>query len=225
VGALQGSAATEESLGLLRQLASLLLDVSEGQEKPATYEAWQAPLFDAGLHRGRAADDHIGTILKSDGRTSPAALDDYLAYLGANGSIPDELRTPMSQILSYALHVRLTTPLDEARARAPRLERLHRARPKLTFPRLFLGRLRYLERDYAQASRLLAGVSGRLASSPKVLNVRGRCAEKLDNETQAISLFRRSLQEDRHQPHVHFRIGRLLLGRYKERAGDQSFAL
>ena len=128
----------------------------------------------------------------------------------------------MNQVLSYALHVRLTTPVDEAKARAPWLERIHRCRPKLTFPRLFLGRLRYLERDYGRARELLEGVSGRLASNTKVLNVRGRCAEKLGKSAEALELYSRSLAEDQHQPHVHFRIGRLMLARHRKRAAGGS---
>lgn len=223
IDALQGATREDaKSVSLLAKLSEALFDAAERSGKMSAWSERLPMLFANGLHRGRAAKALVRALAVDEKRTDGNALDVYISFLEARGKLDDDVRTSLNQILSYALHVRLTTALEEARASADRLIRLHAARPKLTFPRLYLGRLRYLERDYAHARALLAGVSGRLGSSSKVLNVRARCAEKLNEVEEALELYRTSLETDRHQPHVHFRIGRLLVERYRRAMGMES---
>ena len=213
------------AVAVLAELASALKRACEGAAKPAVWRDRLETLFMAGLRQGPAAEELLHRMLLEEKRTDDEAIDIGIAYLEGRGPVGEELRVQLNQTLSFALHIRLTTPLEEARLHVPRLERLHAARPKLTFARLYLGRYHYLDRDYARARDLLAPISGRLSDSPKVLNVRARCAEKLDAVDEALTLYGRSLDRDRHQPHVHFRIGRLLLGEYRRAAGlDSSLA-
>lgn len=214
-----------DGVKVLAALADALQRACEGAGKEAAWRERLATIFDAGLHKGPAAEQFMTRLAIEEKRADEQAIDAYITYLEGRGRVGEELRVTLNQVLSYALHIRLTTPIEQARMHVPRLERLHRARPKLTFPRLYLGRYFYLERDYARARDLLAPISGRLSESPKVLNVRARCAEKLDAVDEALELYRLSLSKDRHQPHVHFRIGRLLLGAYRRAAGlDSSLA-
>lgn len=207
------------SVSLLAALSAALFEAAERSGKPSAWTDRLLSLFANGLHAGRAAEALVRELAVDQKRADDDALDVYIAFFAAGGRADEQVRLRLNQALSFALHVRLTTPLEEARSRENRLRRLHAARPKLTFPRLYLGRLRYLERDYESARELLAGVSGRLAINPKVLNVRARCAEKLNEADEALDLYRKSLDDDRHQPHVHFRIGRLLVERYRRTMG------
>ncbi len=210
------------SASILGPLSDALFDAAQRAGKPSAWTERLPALFANGLHEGRAAGALVRELAVEQKRTDDEALDVYITFLARGGAIEETVRVPLYRALSFALHVRLTTPIEEARARESRLRKLHAARPKLTFPRLYLGRLCYLERDYKSARALLAGVSGRLASNPKVLNVRARSAEKLDKAEEALELYRKSLESDHHQPHAHFRIGRLLVERYRRATGDAS---
>jgi tetratricopeptide (TPR) repeat protein len=210
------------SVSLLGALSDGLFEAAERSGKPSAWTERLPSLFANGLHAGRAAAALVRELAVEQKRADDDALDVYIAFLAAGGRVDEPVRIRLNQALSFGLHVRLSTPIEEAKAREDRLRLLHAARPKLTFPRLYLGRLRYLEREYEGARELLAGVSGRLAASPKVLNVRARCAEKLNETDEALELYQRSLEDDYHQPHVHFRIGRLLVERYRLTMGAKS---
>lgn len=137
----------------------------------------------------------------------------YVAFLDTEVPCPAELRGRIVTLLSERLSIRLDSDRHEAEPLVPLLERLHRARPKLAFPRLYLGRWACLQERYADARDLLAGIGGRLAERPKVLNLRGRCAELLALESEAEQLFARSLDVRDDQADIHFRVGRLVLHR------------
>ncbi|MAG57888.1 MAG: hypothetical protein CMJ83_16510 [Planctomycetes bacterium] len=218
----EGDARDREHLALIQALADVLRSATEAANKPAAFSKRLPALFQAGLRRGPHAADYIKGLALEEKRTDDEALEVYTAYLAAGGTLADDLRVRLNQILSYALHIRLTTPLETARALVPRLQELHAIRPKLTFPRLYLGRFHYLERRFDEARELLCGIQGRLATSPKVLNIRARCAEKLGLAEEAIEVYRTSLVQDNHQPHVHFRVGRLLLDGYRRAIGLDS---
>lgn len=220
IAALDGVDSSDEgSAAILSALSDALFDAAQRAGKPSAWTEQLPALFANGLHKGRAAEALVRGLVLEQKRTDHDALDVYITFLAQAGPLDDALRVPLHRTLSFALQVRLTTPIEEARAREDHLRRLHVARPNLAFPRLYLGRLCYLERDYESARALLAEVPGRLASNPKVLNVRARSAEKLNKPEEALELYGRSLDSDRHQPHVHFRIGRLLVERYRQSSG------
>jgi tetratricopeptide (TPR) repeat protein len=149
-------------------------------------------------------------------RPDPECLEFYIAYLETQRPGDRELRVRLKQILARALHIRMTSDVAEVRPRVPLLERLHTFDPRMNFPRLFLGRFHYLENRFLEASRLLAGVTGRIAHEPKLLNARARCAEKLGRIDEAQELYARSLACNDRQPQVHFRAGRIFLEQYLE---------
>lgn len=153
-------------------------------------------------------------------RTDPEALDTYVAAIESGVALERPVRERLNQILAFTLHVRLNSPPATVAHLVPLLERLHRARPQLNFVRLYLGRYHYLRREYATARTYLEPVDGRLGSSPKVLNVLGRSCEKLGLAAEAADSYRRSLEADSHQPHIHFRIGRVLLRQYQASAPE-----
>jgi uncharacterized protein HemY len=153
-------------------------------------------------------------------RTDAEALDLYVAAIESGVALERPVRERLNQILAFSLHVRLNSTAASTAHLVPLLERLHRARPQLNFVRLYLGRYHYLRREYATARTYLEPIDGRLGSSPKVLNVLGRCCEKLGLAAQAAESYRRSLAEDFHQPHIHFRIGRVLLRQFQAMAPE-----
>lgn len=140
-----------------------------------------------------------------------AAVDSYLDALALGLRLDNTLRERLQQILAYRLHVGLDSTEAEIAARLARLERLKDLRPHLSFPRLYLGRARYLRRQWAAAVTELAAIPGRLATSPKVLNILGRSLEKLGRGREAMGVYRRSLAADGRQAAIHFRLGRALL--------------
>lgn len=200
-----------ESRQLLTQVVLLAQRVGIAIGRPDLLRDRRESLFRAGLHLGPLAESLIEEMAIKDKRTDLAALEQYVSYIEAHGRMDDALRTRLNQILSYGLHVRLSSPNDKVRPLLALLDRLHRSRPHLTFPRLYLGRLHYLDRNWALARELLGGLSGRMSEGPKVLNLRGRCAEKLGLFDEARALYRQSLTCNHHQPHIHFRLGRVLL--------------
>jgi tetratricopeptide (TPR) repeat protein len=210
--AVRGTAANDpEAKRLLTAIVAGLRKASTALGREDILDEKSELIFQAGLRTGELAERLIRRWALDERRVDLHAISAYVGYLEARGRLDDALRLRLMQILSYALHVRLPSRPEDVEPLVPLLERLHRIRPKLVFPRLYLGRWHYLCRRYEQARMLLARVSGKLGESPKVINIRGRCAEKLDRFEEATALYRKSLEIDRHQPHVHFRLGRMLL--------------
>lgn len=205
------AAGDPEAVRLLGTLATALRRACEEAGREDLLEKRGEALFEAGLRRGPEAEKLIRRLALTERRTDVRALSFYIGYLEARGSLDEALRLRLNQILSFALHVRLNSKPEKIRPVVPLLERLHHIRPNLTFPRLYLGRWHYLCGRFREARTYLRDLAGRLGDSPKVLNIRGRSAEKLDLLDEALDLYRRSLAHDRHQPHVHFRAGRILL--------------
>ncbi len=151
-------------------------------------------------------------------RTDPEAIGSYLDAVEM-GCVEDaSLRERMLQILAYALHVDPETPTADVLRILPSMERLRRLRPQMTFPRLYLGRWCYRNRQWSRVVSELLGISGKLAESPKVLNLLARSLEKLGRLMEAAKVYRDSLAADRQQAGIHFRLGRVLLALYREQA-------
>jgi Tfp pilus assembly protein PilF len=118
--------------------------------------------------------------------------------------------------LAVALEVDLNANPAEVEHLRPYLERLQAARPRSGFPVWQLGRYHYLRNDYSSARHYLEQVTGHLASSPRLLNLRAACSERLGDHIGALDQYRRSLAQDPAQADIHFRIGRVLLHAYLE---------
>lgn len=212
---------------LLHRAASGLEAACRSVDHMAPLHDRAETLYRLGMRRADMVTHLVRRLALEDARTDPEALETYIGFLEGGSRLDEDLATRLNQILSFVLHVRLSTPPEEAESHVPLLLRLNRCRPRLTFPKLYLGRYHYVSRDYASARRFFGQISGRLADRPKVLNVQARCAEKLDLIDEALDLYRRSLRHNHHQPHVHFRVGRLLLRRFAATvpAGEDPLAL
>lgn len=139
------------------------------------------------------------------------AIDLYLAYLEAHGPMDDALRARLLMMLAQALRIRTRSDPDQVRSLVPRLERLHACRPGLDFPTLYLGTMNFLDGDFTRARNLLTILCGPIKRTPKVLNMLGRCAEKLGNIEEAVLCFEQSVGIKERQGNIHFRLGRGLL--------------
>ncbi len=148
-------------------------------------------------------------------RTDPEALESYLDAIELRVEVDATLRERLLQILAHALHVDLDTPEASVRAILPSLERLRRLRPTMSFPRFYLGRWHYRQREWAAAVAEFTGITGHLSQSPKLLNLLGRAQEKLGRLADASATYAQSLTADGTQAGVHFRRGRVLLALFR----------
>ena len=113
--------------------------------------------------------------------------------------------------LQQILRIRLTDRRAEIPWRMEMLERLQLVKPDVNFLKLYLGRGYYLREDYAEAVECLTSLSSAAAGTNNVLNIIGRCHEKLRQFPEARSAYEQSLSHTPNQPGVHFRLGRIAL--------------
>lgn len=144
-----------------------------------------------------------------DGRSDALALDVLVAWIESE---PEGDRGVVRRALArLAESLRFPGPPGEADAgKVLLLERLHRARPQLAFPRLYLGRHRYRHRDYLGARHFLDGIQGGLAGQAAVVTLRARCAERLGDTAAALALYRQAIERHPRLPAPNFWLGRLL---------------
>jgi tetratricopeptide (TPR) repeat protein len=140
---------------------------------------------------------------------------------------PDVLAADASREVLKALTASLRLDLEDdptaVELRVQLLERLHRVRPGLAFPRLYLGRHAVTRGDPERALAFLGGLAGPLANSAQVLLLRGQCLESFGDLDRALALYREAHARAPQLPEVSYRIGRVLLrfGAYAAPAGAE----
>lgn len=152
------------------------------------------------------------------GRTDPAALEVYVEAVERRALRDLGVRRAVLRRLAHGLYVGGEEAPVRFDGRAPLLERLAAAVPRLPFPHLYLGRYAYLRGDFAGAAERLSRVVGRYAREPRVLNLFGRSLEKLGRCDEASAAYVASLTADDRQAAIHFRLGRLTFARFVDRA-------
>lgn len=136
----------------------------------------------------------------------------YLAALESRRPLDRPTLAAVLRILARALRIRSRSEPEEVQDLVPKIERLLACRPGLDFPRLYLARYHHAVEQWGRARQLLLGIRGPMKTDIKVLNLLGRCAEKLNRPEEAVAAYERSLRQREAQGLIHFRLGRLLLG-------------
>ena len=158
----------------------------------------------------RLSHEVVSALAIQGGHKELGALRVYVAWIGRVRDPDPKLMAVLLRILSDKLKIKMRTDPVEATPLTPLLERLNLARPSLAFPRLYLGRYHYLRADYAAAWGYLHDLKGPLRSQIRVVNLMGRCAEKLSLLDEAAAFYRESLAGKSDQAPIHFRLGRVL---------------
>ena len=145
---------------------------------------------------------------------SPEALNHdmaphYIRYLARGGD--KRLKYGALRRLQHILRIRLTERPAEVVWRMEMLLKLHAVRPDINFPKLYLGRAHYLLREYQDAIEYFDALAGSPAETASVLNVVGRCHEKLGNLGAARAAYEKSLRINGDQAGILFRLGRIEL--------------
>ncbi|MCB9830916.1 MAG: tetratricopeptide repeat protein [Planctomycetes bacterium] len=133
----------------------------------------------------------------------------YVLYL-SKGPL-EKARLGALRRLQQILRIRLNERPATVVWRVEMLEKLARLLPQLKFPRLYLGRGRYLQEDYAGAIRELEPLADKSPDSHHLLNMLARSYEKVGRLEDAHRSWEQSLRIVPGQAGVHFRIGRLEL--------------
>lgn len=133
----------------------------------------------------------------------------YIDYIAQGAS--ERIKYGALRRLQRILRIRLTDRRAEIVWRMEMLRRLRKARPEINFPKLYLGRGHYVRDEFREAIGHLEALSGAAAETNNVLNMLGRCHEKLGDLTSARAAYEKSLREDAGQAGVHFRLGRIEL--------------
>lgn len=133
----------------------------------------------------------------------------YLGYVAEGAS--ERIKYGALRRLQQILRVRLIDRPAEIVWRMEMLRRLRESRPDINFSKLYLGRGHYVRDEYRQAIEHLEALSGAAAETNNVLNILGRCHEKLGDLVAARAAYEKSLRDDAGQAGVHFRLGRIEL--------------
>jgi hypothetical protein len=145
---------------------------------------------------------------------------DVLVTAIETADVPDRnTARDVLRALAFALRMELEDDSIAIQVRVQLLERLHRSRPGLTFPRLYLGRHAIQHGDPDRALAFLEGMAGPLAASAQVLYLRGLCAESLGDPEWALDLYRLAHARAPQIPDLSYRIGRVLIRRAAKSAG------
>jgi predicted Zn-dependent protease len=168
-----------------------------------------------------APEDRLEALRDSlrEKRVDVEAIGDCIALLEA-ARLEPSLRKRVLLSLAVALHVDLKRPMAEVAQVLPMLARLHRAVPGLAFPQLYLGRYFFRVGEYERALDQLSEIPGSLGRRPVVMNMLGRCREKLSQFDDAERAYRESLAQKGEQPTILFALGRLLLARYRRSVAE-----
>jgi hypothetical protein len=155
----------------------------------------------------------VSKFTQGEPREDSFALDVLVTAVESSGVLSKYATRDVLRHLVAALRLDLMDDPAAVEARVPLLERLHRARPGLAFPRFYLGRHAVLCGDPERALAFLAGLGGPLRDSAHVLMLRGVCAESLGDSARALELYREALVIAPQLPDVSYRIGRVLIRR------------
>jgi tetratricopeptide (TPR) repeat protein len=156
-------------------------------------------------------------------REDAFALDVLVTAVESEGVLDRSATRDVLRHLAAALRLDVEEAPDRVEARVALLERLHRVRPGLAFPRLYLGREALAAGDPKRALAFLTTLAGPLSESAHVLMLRGACAESLGDPDRALELYRLAHARAPQIPDVHYRIGRILIrraAREAERAAE-----
>ena len=190
--------------GICEALAS-----ASGTAGPSREELYHGGARSPGFLRSLAWE------LLDGGRRDLVALEVFVSALECRALDDQPLRQRLLKALAQSLKVTLGSSLGCVLPRVPLLERLHALEESVAFPALYLGLVHYLGRDFGAAGELFAEVPQGASDTPRLLFLRGRCAEKLGHWDEALDLYRRSLGASPAQCHAHFRVGRILLARQR----------
>ena len=203
--------ALPERPSFTRPLGRLLIEACLAGGRPERLDRHALGLLEAGVREPPVLAACARAFLAGNRRDDPVAVQLFLDVLAAGKAIDRPLQEEILRALSVALEVNMEAGPAEARPLVPALERLHALRPGLAFPALQLGRYHYLRGDYPRARGYLMGLKGSIARSPHGLNLLARCSEKMGDLDHALATYKASLGADPLQPHVHYRIGRILV--------------
>ncbi|MEE9394340.1 MAG: tetratricopeptide repeat protein [Planctomycetota bacterium] len=177
-------------------------------DAPKARDAWQKAMK-ADISYKRALLRMVESRIYSDLPVRAEDLDAMVDY----GSLGRDKKTKrrVHELLRERLRIRLTDDPKGLNDRVELLERIHRESPAINYPKQYLGRAAYMRKDYRGAIEFLASVVDRAAESSSILNIIGRCHEKLGELSRAASAYEKSLGQREEQPGILFRLGRLKL--------------
>lgn len=199
-------------------LQSLLQGIAESLAVARTRRQSVSPsaisdeeLYDAGARYRPFLEQLVRRILVREERSDLTALEIYVTSIEQEAIEDRGLRRHTLRSLAQSLRLELSSSKFAVEPRIDLLQRIHRARPGLAFPRLYLGYFHYRMKEYEVAAVLWQGLRGRLANTPRLLLLQARCAEMTGDKDLALKLLRASIAAKEAQPHAHYHLGRLLM--------------
>lgn len=188
-------------------LAIAELHDRDGRTDDAAQHYQRATELDADLDR--AAHRIVELRIDTGDALRHEMVPHYISYAGKGRS--ERIRVGALRRLQQILRIRLIDRPNEIAWRMQMLRRLRESRPEINFAKLYLGRAHYLRDEFEDAIEHLHSLSGASSETYNVLNMLGRCHEKVRDFTAARAAYEKSLRLDPGQAGVHFRLGRIEL--------------